>query len=362
MILLVLLAALTLPPQQSNTIPQTKGPVPPEQVLAWQLEGLTPEELREEMASRGLTECAEQPLLNALAAARTDVETVQAVRHAKAPCTVWKLGLQSPRPTDYLYEITGAMMWNDWGYALQTIRAETMKQPGNADVHLIYAHLLEMSEDWIAAYGEATTAVRLAPESPYAHAQRSTICFHSRLSECALAEAMTVVRMRPRDAVAYIVLGHARELQGYDDEALLAYAEAKRLNAGYAEMFAGFGRVYGRQGAFEQALKAFDEAIRLDGGEAEYFCDMAQLYQTEGYTDKAIEKWKKAKELAPNRAEILLALGNTYLMAQRYPEAVREYRELLELRPEMEAQLVNALRAEGHETEAAAVGTEGVMK
>jgi hypothetical protein len=49
-------------------------------------------------------------------------------------------------------------------------------------------------------------------------------------------------------------------------------------------------------------------------------------------------------------------------MAQRYPEAVREYRELLELRPEMEPQLVKALRAEGHETEAAAVDVGGVMK
>ncbi|MGB2632919.1 MAG: hypothetical protein WAM58_03180 [Candidatus Acidiferrum sp.] len=317
MILLVLLAALALPPQQSNAVPETKAPVPPEQVLAWQLEGLTPEELREEVGSRGLTECAEQPLLNALAAARADVETVQVVRHAKAPCRVWKLGLQLPRPTDYLYEIAGALMWNDCGYALQTMQAETMKQPGNADVHLIYAHLLAASEDWIAAYGEATIAVRLAPDSSYGHAERSTICYHSRLPECAVAEAMTMVKMRPKDAVAHVVLGHARELQGYDDEALLAYAEAKRLNAGYAEIFAGFGRVYGREGAFEKALKAFDEAIRLDGGEAEYFCDIAQLYQTEGYTDKAIEKWKKAKELAPNRAEILLALGNTYLMAQR---------------------------------------------
>ena len=58
----------------------------------------------------------------------------------------------------------------------------------------------------------------------------------------------------------------------------------------------------------------------------------------------------------------MLALGNTCLMAQRYPEAVREYRELLELRPEMEPQLVKTLRAEGHETEAAAVDVGGVMK
>jgi hypothetical protein len=113
-------------------------------------------------------------LLNALAAARADAGTVQAIRHAKAPCTVWKLGLQLPRPTHYLHEFAAAIKSNDRECALQTMQAETMKQAGNADVHLIYLHLLEMSEDWIAAYGEATTVVRLAPESPFAHAQRST--------------------------------------------------------------------------------------------------------------------------------------------------------------------------------------------
>jgi hypothetical protein len=45
LILLVLLAALALPPQQSNAISETKAPVLPEQVLAWQSEGLTAEEL-----------------------------------------------------------------------------------------------------------------------------------------------------------------------------------------------------------------------------------------------------------------------------------------------------------------------------
>jgi hypothetical protein len=54
---------------------------------------------------------------------------------------------------------------------------------------LIYAHFLRMAEDWIAAYGEATEAVALAPQSPYAHALRSTICYHFHLPECALCDA-----------------------------------------------------------------------------------------------------------------------------------------------------------------------------
>ena len=354
MITLALFAALAFPPQQESFNAEKSTPVAPEQVLAWQLEGLTQEEIREELKRRGLTECAEESLLNALSAARADVETVQVVRHANAPCTVWKLDLRLPRPTDYLYEVAGAVMWSDWNHALRTMEAEVSKEPRNPDARLIYAHLLRMSEDWITAYGEATEAVALAPESPYAHALRSTICYYSGLTECAVREANLFVKMRPEDASGYIVLGHAKELQGHDDEALAAYNEAKRLHAGYSEIFAGFGRVYERGGEFEKAATACEQAIRLDGGQSEYYAELAQIYEAEGHLPEAIENWKKAKEIEP-RPEILLALGNAYLAGEQYGAAVREYQELLQAAPEMEIvreQLAKAFRAEGREAEA----------
>lgn len=60
MITLALLAALTFSPQQNITKPETKEPVAPEQVLAWQLEGLTQEEIQEEVKAHGLTESRNQ--------------------------------------------------------------------------------------------------------------------------------------------------------------------------------------------------------------------------------------------------------------------------------------------------------------
>jgi hypothetical protein len=91
-----------------------------------------------------------------------------------------------PSPKDYLYEAAGAIFSHDWGSALQTMQEEVEKQPRDPEAGLIYAHFLSMAEDWIAAYGEAAHAVALAPQSPYAHGLRSTICYHSQLPECAL--------------------------------------------------------------------------------------------------------------------------------------------------------------------------------
>jgi tetratricopeptide (TPR) repeat protein len=356
-IALVLLAALAFSPQeqQAKATEAVDTPVAPEQVLAWQLEGLTQEEIREEVKRRGLSQCAELPLLNALSAARAEAETVTTVKHAKAPCTLWKLGLRLPGPTDYLYEVAGAILWSDWGHALETMQTEVNKQPKNPNVRLIYAHLLRMSEDWIPAYGEVTEAVALDSQSPYTHALRSTICYHSGLTPCAVREAVTFVKMKPDDAAAYIILGHAKELQGDDAEALMAYCEAKRLYSGYAEIHEGLGRIHARQGEFENAVAAFEEAIRLDGNEAEYYAELASVYQSEGYMPQAIEKWKKAKEIEPERPQFLIALANAYLAAERYPEAVREYEELLKIVPDDEKvmpQLAKALRAEGRLEEA----------
>ena len=366
MITLVLFAALTLPPQQNSTSPDTDAPVVPEKVLAWQLEGLTQDEMREEVDRRGLTDCAEQPLLDALSATRADVETVLAVKHAKAPCKLWKLGLRLPRPTDYLYEVAGAILWNDWGHALGVMQIEASKQPKDPDVHLIYAHFLRMSGDWILAYGEAKRAVEMAPGSPYTHAELSTICYRSRLPECATHEAMVFLKLRPEDASAYIILGHARELQGHDDEALEAYTEAKLLHPGYSETFAGFGRVYGRQGELEKATTAFEQAIKLERGDApEYSCELAQLYLAEGYPRKAIETLQEAKQINPDRLDILMTLGDAYLVGEQYPAAIRQYKDVLEVAPELEiarVRLAKALRADGREAEAAQLYAEPLGK
>ena len=365
MIGLVLFAALSIPPQQSSPPPEVTGPVAPEQVLAWQLEGLTQEEIRDEVRKRGLTEYPEIALLSALSAAGADAETIHTLRQTKAPRKIWKLGLRLPSPTDYLYAIAGAILWNDRESALLTIQSEAEKQPRNPNVHLIYAHLASIQEDWIQAYGEATAAVKLAPESPYAHGLRSTICYHARLPECAAREAGIFVKERPEDAGAYIVLGHALEMQANFAESLQAYTEAKRLHAGYSAIYEGMGRVYGQMGEFEKAVEAFEQAIRMEGNAPEYSCELAQLYLAEGYTRKAIETLLKAKENDPDRVEVLLALGNAYLAGEHYPAAIREYRELLERLPDLEiarAQLAKALRAEGRGEEADQVSMDSQMQ
>jgi len=82
---LVLFAALSFPQSPGNASAEGNAPVAPEQLLAWQLEGLAQEEIREEVHVRGLTEFPETALLSALSAAGADGETVRVMRATKAP-------------------------------------------------------------------------------------------------------------------------------------------------------------------------------------------------------------------------------------------------------------------------------------
>jgi tetratricopeptide (TPR) repeat protein len=236
------------------------------------------------------------------------------------------------------------------------MQREATKQPSSADARLIYAHLLRVQGDWIAAYGEATEAVKLAPQSPYAHALRSTVCYHAQLVSCASREAALFVEIRPNDAAAYIVFGHAKEMQGNHQEASRAYARAEKLDPDYSAIYAGMGAVHFHQGQFAEAVRAYERAIKIDANMTDYYCELAQVYLSEGYTWNAIQQLQRAKELAPYRIEVSFALGNAYLAGERYSSAIKEYRELLDQDPDLLAareQLAKALHAEGRVEEAA---------
>lgn len=353
MITFLIFTVLAIPAQSGR--PEVSAPIPPAQVLAWQLEGASQEEIQEEVNRRGLTACPDDSLITVLMAVGADAETLRVMKHCTAPPRIWTLGLRLPSLSDYLYEIASRLQANDLESALQTAQDELEKQPRNADLHLIRARLLSFSQDWIAAYDEATQAVVLDPQSPYAHGLRSTICYRSQLNECAAREARFLVKLRPNDAAAYIVLGHAQELQGNYAGALEAFAQAEKLHAGYRAIYAGMGSVYRRTGEFEKAVHAYEQAIRMDGNVIEYYCQLAQVYQSEGYSRKVIGELNSAKKLEPGSEEILLALGNAYLSAEQYSEATKEFQELLRIAPQAEVarlQCAKALRAQGKIVEA----------
>jgi Flp pilus assembly protein TadD len=57
--------------------------------------------------------------------------------------------------------------------------------------------------------------------------------------------------------------------QGKFDEAVLQFAEALRINPGYAEAHSDLGVTLSRQGQLDEAVRQFVEALRIEPGFAQ---------------------------------------------------------------------------------------------
>ena len=89
----------------------------------------------------------------------------------------------------------------------------------------------------------------------------------------------------------------------------------------------------------DEAVLAFQEAVRLDPGLAEAHFRLGLGYESLGKREEAQAEYKKAVEaykkyFEENRedAEAHYALGQTYANLGQYSEAIREYREATKLK------------------------------
>jgi Flp pilus assembly protein TadD len=89
----------------------------------------------------------------------------------------------------------------------------------------------------------------------------------------------------------------------------------------------------------EEAVLAFQEAVRLDPSLAEAHFRLGLGYESLGKREeaeaeykKAVEAYKKYFEENPDDAEAHYALGQTYANLGQYSEAIREYREATKLK------------------------------
>jgi Flp pilus assembly protein TadD len=346
---------------QSKAIPPQSSAVTSEQLLAWQLAGLTREELLAELETRGLQSRPSDDTMDALTPAGAEPATIKAIERASQAANIWQLRWKPSATVLLLQEVAHQIYENEREAAEAMLREELRKRPGNAELHLVLAHLLCEDEYWVEAYAEARQAVALAPLSPYARGQLSFICSRARLGGSASKHAREMLELRPHDAVAYGLLGLSLNSEGNYTEAIQAFDNALKLKPDYAAAFSGSGTAYRRTGDYKRSIEAFERAIQLEPKQFLYFCELGDTYYLSGNLGKAIHAYKDAEGLAPDRPDIRQNLGNLYLQGHRYEDAVREFREMLAKSPEWDLArpgLAAALRGLGRTAEAAQVYAE----
>jgi Flp pilus assembly protein TadD len=112
------------------------------------------------------------------------------------------------------------------------------------------------------------------------------------------------------------------------------------------------------------ALLAYAEAAKLDPQNAEPHIEAAQFLQTRGDLDAAAHEYQKAMELAPSLKALPLTLANLYIQQKKYPEAEQTLRKLLAADPQnnnARVQLGRVLAAEGKSEQAAQELQQGLQ-
>jgi tetratricopeptide (TPR) repeat protein len=136
-----------------------------------------------------------------------------------------------------------------------------------------------------------------------------------------------------RSAVVHDNLGFELARQGRLEEAAREYAEALRLNPGFAEVHSNLGRILEGQGRLEEAGREYAEALRLNPGFAMAHNNLGAILERQGRLEEAAREYAEALRLNPDLAEAHNNLGSMLGRQGRLAEARAEFSEALRIMP-----------------------------
>jgi len=191
----------------------------------------------------------------------------------------------------------------------------------------------------LAALGrnsEALTAIdnalRIFPESSFAHWLRGNLLAAANRTEEALEEYQTAVQLEPSD-VTWAALADFYRTHGRSAEALEAMQRAAALSRRPYSLQSKLGYLYLKSNRPQDALRAFDEAehsapanvAAADNGAFDFMLAQGRsvAWDQLGDASRAIAFQEKATRLQPDAAEPWRRLAKLYRAAGRNEDALR---------------------------------------
>jgi Flp pilus assembly protein TadD len=142
-----------------------------------------------------------------------------------------------------------------------------------------------------------------------------------------------VFQHRPDNPVAHINLGKSLALDGQPDAAVRHYAEAVRLEPGYAEAYNNWALLLQAQRDGPGAERLLRHALALKPAWAELHYNLGNLLAQEGRLSEAAAAYARALELEPGLAEAHTNWGNVLWLQGDVAGAASHYRRALTLNP-----------------------------
>jgi len=131
-----------------------------------------------------------------------------------------------------------------------------------------------------------------------------------------------LVRLKPTDARARVLLGDAYAGIGRTYDAVASYQEALGLDANCFEAHLGMGKAQAELGHYPEAIESYQRALRIRPDSADAHLSLGLALSNAGKYEEAMRAFQRAKELDPGIAETQVLTGKAYLQAGMYTQAI----------------------------------------
>ncbi|MGA2259776.1 MAG: tetratricopeptide repeat protein, partial [Thermoguttaceae bacterium] len=160
--------------------------------------------------------------------------------------------------------------------------------------------------------------------------QRGNTYFASHEWDQAIACLSEVIRLDPKNAMAYNNRGVAYSFQGDDDKALADLSEAIRLDPKCASAYGSRAGLYSARGDYDRALADASKALQLD--QRVYYV-RARVYAAKGKFAEAVADLNEAIRLDPTYPDAYAERGYAYTGKGDFDRAIADATEAIRRDP-----------------------------
>jgi tetratricopeptide (TPR) repeat protein len=192
--------------------------------------------------------------------------------------------------------------------------------------------------------------VNKSPDSAMAHNNLGNVYSPQGMSDSAMAEYQTALRLNPAFAEAHNNLGTEYAYRGLLDRAVAEYQTALRLKPDFVDAHNNLGAAYRSQGLLDRAVTEFQAALRLKPYYAEAHYNLGIAYVSQGLLDMAVTEFQSASRLKPDFVDAHYGLALIFIEKGNMDMARREVEVMLKIRPDLPKarQLLNDILSRGH--------------
>ena len=325
----------------SETSPR---PLRQTELLALVAGNALPENIVNEIRSRGVAFRMDDSFRGQLTTAGATPSILAALDAAKAPAKVPAEDKPDPALLQHIAAAGKLMKDKHFDEAADELTATLKGNFEKFEIGFVMGELLRRQDRCAEAAAVYAEVLRQNPDFPEAHTKLSFVLYCSGDGEDALREAKAALLLAPRNAEAHKNAGLALHLLGKPDAALAEYQEALRIKPDYDAVRYDIALVLYSKRDLDGAIAEYKKAIALNPDLVDARYNLAIILNEQGQLDAALQQYREAKRRAPGRFDIRMNLGNVLFAKGMYPEAMSEYRELTAMYPDTTMAL-NALAA-----------------